>query len=68
MIVGLGKAALVALSGLQKYSEHMQKIRDYFEEKLKVSDGIHFLWLSNPISSRIDIAPVFNFPSDVTTR
>lgn len=37
MIVGLGKAAQVALSGLQKYSEHMQKIRDYFEKRLKVS-------------------------------
>ncbi|VDM91815.1 unnamed protein product [Litomosoides sigmodontis] len=35
MIAGLGKAAQVALSGLQEYSDHMQKIRDYFEEKLK---------------------------------
>ncbi|CAG9530991.1 unnamed protein product [Cercopithifilaria johnstoni] len=35
MIVGLGKAAQVALSGLQEYSKHMQKIRDYFEEQLK---------------------------------
>uniref|UniRef100_A0A1I7V5Y2 Selenocysteine lyase n=1 Tax=Loa loa TaxID=7209 RepID=A0A1I7V5Y2_LOALO len=35
MIVGLGKAAQVALSRLQEYSEHMQKIRDYFEKRLK---------------------------------
>ncbi|VDM22111.1 unnamed protein product [Wuchereria bancrofti] len=35
LIVGLGKAAQMALNGLQKYSEHMQKIRDYFEKQLK---------------------------------
>ncbi|VIO92830.1 Uncharacterized protein BM_BM3359 [Brugia malayi] len=35
LIVGLGKAAQVALSGLQSYSKHMQKIRDYFEKQLK---------------------------------
>ncbi|KAL3993587.1 Aminotransferase class-V family protein [Acanthocheilonema viteae] len=35
MIVGLGKAAQVALRGLEEYSGHMQKIRDYFEEQLK---------------------------------
>uniref|UniRef100_A0A915PPM3 Selenocysteine lyase n=1 Tax=Setaria digitata TaxID=48799 RepID=A0A915PPM3_9BILA len=35
MIVGLGKAAQVALTGLQEYSEHMEKIRNYFEKRLK---------------------------------
>uniref|UniRef100_A0A0R3RQY7 Selenocysteine lyase n=1 Tax=Elaeophora elaphi TaxID=1147741 RepID=A0A0R3RQY7_9BILA len=35
MIVGLGKAAQVALNGLQEYSAHMQKIRDHFEKQLK---------------------------------
>lgn len=37
MIVGLGKAAEVALAGLQQNSKHMQEIRDYFEKLLKVS-------------------------------
>ncbi|VDK86396.1 unnamed protein product [Onchocerca ochengi] len=32
---GNQERAQVALSGLQKYSEHMQKIRDYFEKRLK---------------------------------
>ncbi|VDN01714.1 unnamed protein product [Thelazia callipaeda] len=46
MIVGLGKAAQVAFSGLQEFSEHMQKVRNYFERRLKETfeDGIviHF--------------------------
>ncbi|KAM3717910.1 Selenocysteine lyase [Dirofilaria immitis] len=37
MIVGLGKAAQVALNGLQEYSQHMKEIRNYFEKKLKIS-------------------------------
>lgn len=36
MIVGLGKAAEVANSRLTEITEHMQKVRDYFEKRLKV--------------------------------
>jgi cysteine sulfinate desulfinase/cysteine desulfurase-like protein len=36
MIAGLGEAAKLVCDNLSEYCRHMEKIRDYLEEKLKV--------------------------------
>lgn len=36
MIAGLGQASKLVTENIDKYNKHMQKIRDYLEERLKV--------------------------------
>jgi cysteine sulfinate desulfinase/cysteine desulfurase-like protein len=36
MIAGLGEAARLVCENLSTYSRHMETVRDYLEEKLKV--------------------------------
>jgi cysteine sulfinate desulfinase/cysteine desulfurase-like protein len=36
MIAGLGEAARLVCENLSRYSKHMEVVRDYMEEKLKV--------------------------------
>ena len=40
MIAGLGEAAKLVFKNVAQYSDHMEKIRDYLEKKLKVQNQI----------------------------
>nr|XP_022335578.1 selenocysteine lyase-like isoform X2 [Crassostrea virginica] len=44
MIAGLGQASKLVTENIDKYNKHMQKIRDYLEERLKgeFGDGVCF--------------------------
>ncbi|XP_056008917.1 selenocysteine lyase-like isoform X2 [Ostrea edulis] len=39
MIAGLGRAAKLVTENIDKYTRHMEKVRDYLEEKLKMEFG-----------------------------
>lgn len=45
MIAGLGQASKLVTENIDKYNRHMEKVRDYLEERLKVRHEIYSSWI-----------------------
>lgn len=41
MIAGLGQASKLVTENIDKYNRHMEKVRDYLEDRLKVRHEIY---------------------------
>lgn len=45
MIAGLGQASKLVTENIDKYNRHMEKVRDYLEERLKVRHETYSSWI-----------------------